>query len=327
VTSTARGERQALAAALRLGRRATGLLGELVLEAEANSHRRGHQARRRAEFGDALQRLRDEPALASLIERLCPEAAIGCGLRRVLSSRVRDGVWSTWRLHDRDAGRDVQPAWVEETAFALDRLPLEAAVVANAAAATVAGARSDARVHQPLRRLLQTESFVVAPIVVRGRVVGLLHGDRRGEARAVDEDDGELLWAFAQSAGRIIERTDLRDRLQAQCRLIRDTAIAAETLGEAGRPEIDLRQLVGRTAPATGTDEDIVPSVQRRILEEPLTARERDVLVLIAHGRDNAAIAERLAITRGTAKSHVRSIMRKLGAVNRTEIISRYHAS
>jgi DNA-binding NarL/FixJ family response regulator len=41
-------------------------------------------------------------------------------------------------------------------------------------------------------------------------------------------------------------------------------------------------------------------------------------------GLNNAAIAERLVICEGTVKSHVKHILRKLGAVNRTEAISRY---
>jgi DNA-binding NarL/FixJ family response regulator len=56
--------------------------------------------------------------------------------------------------------------------------------------------------------------------------------------------------------------------------------------------------------------------VGRRQGEEPLdslTAREREVLELMAQGRSNQAIADRLVVTSGAVEKHVRSIFRKLG--------------
>ena len=44
-----------------------------------------------------------------------------------------------------------------------------------------------------------------------------------------------------------------------------------------------------------------------------LSAREREVLALMAEGRSNAGIARRLWVTEGTVEKHVRSILAKLG--------------
>jgi DNA-binding NarL/FixJ family response regulator len=58
-------------------------------------------------------------------------------------------------------------------------------------------------------------------------------------------------------------------------------------------------------------------------LAEPLTARETEVLALVAEGFSNKAIADRLGISDQTAKFHVASIAGKLGAANRTEAVRR----
>ncbi|MCA0436168.1 MAG: response regulator transcription factor [Austwickia sp.] len=92
--------------------------------------------------------------------------------------------------------------------------------------------------------------------------------------------------------------------------------------------------LVQAVHAAANGDALIAPNVTRRLLAtlvdhapetpaqpvDPLTEREEEVLALLARGRTNAEIAAELFIGLSTVKSHVASLMAKLGVRNRVEI-------
>ena len=58
--------------------------------------------------------------------------------------------------------------------------------------------------------------------------------------------------------------------------------------------------------------------------QDLLSKRELEVLAMVAEGATNAQIAERLSIAQSTVQSHVKRVMRKLGASNRTAAAARY---
>ena len=76
---------------------------------------------------------------------------------------------------------------------------------------------------------------------------------------------------------------------------------------------------VDTTATKTVAISAAEPEYSQLIEAYPLTERELEVLQLIVEGCSNAAIAEKLYITVGTVKTHVRNILNKLCADDRTQ--------
>jgi DNA-binding NarL/FixJ family response regulator len=56
------------------------------------------------------------------------------------------------------------------------------------------------------------------------------------------------------------------------------------------------------------------------VLDEPLTARETEVVQVVARGLTNHEIADELVVSLSTVKAHLAAAQRKIGARNRTEI-------
>jgi DNA-binding NarL/FixJ family response regulator len=93
-----------------------------------------------------------------------------------------------------------------------------------------------------------------------------------------------------------------------------DPAIAKVVLSQARQAVFDTAAEL-RTVTISAAD----PEYNQIIEAYPLTERELEVLQLIVDGCSNAAIAEKLYITVGTVKTHVRNILNKLCADDRTQ--------
>lgn len=81
--------------------------------------------------------------------------------------------------------------------------------------------------------------------------------------------------------------------------------------------------LLERIDALTGRERSATAAAADRVT--PLTARERDVLRLLALGHSNRRIGEELFITGKTASVHVSDILAKLGAAGRTEAVAIAH--
>ena len=75
-------------------------------------------------------------------------------------------------------------------------------------------------------------------------------------------------------------------------------------------------------APGSRARREMMPAPVAADPAQPLTAREIEVLGMLAEGLGNKAIAARLGISTHTAKFHVASILAKLGAGSRTEAVT-----
>jgi two-component system NarL family response regulator len=99
---------------------------------------------------------------------------------------------------------------------------------------------------------------------------------------------------------------------------------AALRVGAAGYLTKDLppAELIEAVLAVARGEPRIAPAMASRMLVDPLeglSARERDVLRLIAEGLRNREIAERLVISEATVKTHVRHVLEKLRFRNRAE--------
>jgi LuxR family transcriptional regulator, regulator of acetate metabolism len=266
-------------------------------------------ARRLRGVQRAISRLSSMDSVARLVSAAPREACRAVGFERAMLSHIRGD-----RVSFASVSFEADPIMAADFARLaravrprLDRCAPEHEAVVRQMPVLVRDAQTAAGLFRPLTHVARTSAYVVAPIVRDGHTVALLHADFFGAARELDELDRELLWTFATGvgwamddiAGRSLRRGHGGDDAGEES-LLADVRLGGELEGvSTGAP--------GRLA--------------------TLTARELEVLHLMADGASNAAIGEALVISQATVKSHVRHILRKLGAANRTEAVSVFLAT
>src|SRR5205807_4078967 len=187
------------------------------------------------------------------------------------------------------------PEWAQEILQAgraepqqLTHMTLEIEMVRRRGPLLVANVQSDPRVHQPIAAASLSRSYVAAPIMPEGRVIGFLHADCYMQRRHVDEFCRDVLWMFAQGVGYAFQCTVLSERLHALRaevgRLTFDITKATDELvdAEVEVTRIDRENVAMARSGAATFVADHSPA------DSGLTRREIDVLRLMATGQTNA---------------------------------------
>ncbi|HKP42131.1 LuxR C-terminal-related transcriptional regulator [Mycobacterium sp.] len=278
-------------------------------------HDTAARGQRLADCAAGLSRLRTMPNSAALMDTACEELVLRCGFHRAVLSKVESRGWKPLILHER--GEAAVGSWFTE--WQNQRVPLvddapEAEMLSRRRPSLVYDT-SNAPVYRPLIvQAGRSRSYVVAPLVHGQDVIGFLHTDHHPLPRRVDKADRDVLWAFADGFSHIYERAVLLERIRAQRESVRDLFFGVvgriDELCESG---IDAARPVGDGDQAGFNP--VGPTVE-------LTEREAEVFALMVTGATNQAIADKLVITEGTVKSHVKHILRKYGAVNRAQAIA-----
>jgi DNA-binding CsgD family transcriptional regulator len=167
------------------------------------------------------------------------------------------------------------------------------------------------------QELLGSVNYLVAPVIAKSRVVALIHVGRRSEG-AVTGDDVDVLDAFASAYSLMHERMLNTERVQQQRTSI--ARAAARLTEEADR--IAAAAISFDVEDDTRVEPPTIPVDSA--LAAALSHRERQVFERLVLGASNAEIADELVITIETVKTHVKRILRKIGAINRSEAIALY---
>ncbi|MEA2495255.1 MAG: LuxR family transcriptional regulator, regulator of acetate metabolism [Thermoleophilaceae bacterium] len=267
---------------------------------------------RLAHLREALGRLRSVVDVRELGERAVRELCETVGFdRAVLFTIESDELVAehAWFSGDADWAKEfVALARRPEVRPRLDHMLLESEVVRRRRPLLVLDPENDPRTYKPLVRATQTQSYVAAPVMPGGHVIAMLHVDRYMTGQTMTDDDVDVLWTFAEGFGYAYERMRLLSRLRRH---------AAELAQVGGMPVMAPPALK-----SVGPAPDARPVLDAA--DSPLTAREHEVIQLVSSGATNQEIANSLVISESTVKSHVKHILRKLGASNRAEAVSRH---
>lgn len=263
----------------------------------------------------AIHRLGDLGSPSGILDRAAQELGSDPEFDRVLISELIDGRLTPRALWGREREGNVDAEGLQRLRGITVRLeyPLvEHDVARRRHAEMVVVATAGSRTPPALTAALGWSSYVVAPIVVEGNTVGLLHADADVSGRGLDAVDLKVAALYSDGLGEVFDRAVLRETL-GRHRTELQSAVhwLSDRLGRLGTDA----KLAGTVTMPSDIDVEAA---------ESLTPRELEVLGLMARGHTNAAIANALVVREGTVKYHVKNVLRKLGARSRADAVARY---
>jgi diguanylate cyclase (GGDEF)-like protein len=274
----------------------------------------------------AMSLLRHLEFRAQLLDRAPGALCEACGFERAIVFGVERSVMvgiSAHFDHDPDWALEVL-AFTQTERMALTHQLLETEMLRRRAPAIVLDPQSDPRTYKPLVCATRTKSYVAAPIMPDGRVIGFIHADYFFSDRKVNARDRDMLWTFTEGFGFAYQRTALLERLRDKRNEFRRMFGSMQAMSdELCDAELRLKRSdIGWPADVAPVPAiELAPDSRLGVL---LTRRELEVLGLMGEGETNSVIADRLVIAEATVKSHVKHILRKLRAANRAEAVARY---
>jgi LuxR family maltose regulon positive regulatory protein len=258
----------------------------------------------RAAMAEATQALPD-PGLVDLFNPAPAQAA-----RLALAQgRVEDGARF---VRDRGLGPEDEPGYPREREYLVLARVLLAQQAPQRALGLLARLHALAAAQQRTGSVIQVRTLQALALDTSGDHAGGLGALAEALALGAPEgwlrvflDEGPPMAALLREllAGRRQQQVALADAVPREY-----LARLAEAFEQAGLP---IRPPVGRGG------------VMVAGLVEPLTARELEVLQLLAAGEPNRAIAEALVVTQETVKKHLSHLFDKLGVANRTQAVAR----
>jgi DNA-binding CsgD family transcriptional regulator len=301
----------------------------LAVQAGDQLHRlEAHEAVARMEalvrIHEGLARLRECAGPQELIEAAPRELLETCGFTRAMVSRVRGSLWVPEVLaiaEGVDPEEEGFQQFAREAEIPLAHLLMETEMVRRRIPVLVADPNAHPRTFKPIVEASRSTSYVAAPIMPTTRVIGFFHADRFGQELPVSPEDRDNLWVFSEHFGLLYERSVLVERLEGQRTHLHEIlAKAVKTIDEVCDAEIRLARNERVTEPAPANTAGGARSPANMLL----SAREREVLELMASGATNNQIARELVLSEGTVKSHVKRILRKLRVDSRAAAVARY---
>ncbi len=256
---------------------------------------------------DAVRRLGEVGSPRGVLDRAARELGPNTQFDRILISEIVDDAFVPLQIWERDGESAETPQYEIRLGYPM----LEYEVASSATPLAILATGGTGRTPAQILDVLQTDSYVVGAIQIEGRSVGLLHADASLSGRPLDEVDEQLVLLACTELGEVLELAFLRETIR---RHRAELQLAIDWL----RGRLSITTADERASPAG------LAAGLESVATHTITAREREVLALMARGQTNAQIARALGIQEGTVKYHVKNLLRKLGARSRADAVARF---